>query len=129
MRRPAAYRWLAEITGFPKETAHIRFFDEMVCAKVIERVVNDFPKKRLDATCPRGTMANMTPTPPIQPRFGRNLRTAREKKGIAQNKLARRAKTSASYLCRLEHGDKTPSVEMYERLALLLGLNPGDLLK
>lgn len=44
MLRRAAYRYLAEITGFPKETAHIKFLDETMCDKVIERVVNDFPK-------------------------------------------------------------------------------------
>lgn len=74
-------------------------------------------------------MATMTPTPPIQPRFGTNLRAAREKKGLAQNELAAKAGIGPCYLCNLEHGEGTPSIELHCVLSQILGLNPGDLLK
>ena len=44
MIRKCAYRYLAEITGRPKESAHIRMLDEEECQAVIEIIVADFPR-------------------------------------------------------------------------------------
>jgi len=61
-------------------------------------------------------------------RFAANLRSARSAKGVTLAELAARAGTTASYISKLEHADRTPGLDIIERLAEALGLSPLHLL-
>ena len=61
--------------------------------------------------------------------LGSMIRTTREQAGITLSGLARAARVSPSYLCRIEKGDRTrkPSHKLLARLAASLELPPDDL--
>jgi transcriptional regulator with XRE-family HTH domain len=56
----------------------------------------------------------------VQPRFGKTVQQLRIRRGITQRSLADQADITVPYLCQLEHGEGTPSLELVERLAKLL---------
>ena len=58
---------------------------------------------------------------PIQPKFGKRIARARKRAKLSQMELAEKAGIGNAYLCQLEHGDGSPSVELAARLADLLG--------
>lgn len=53
--------------------------------------------------------------------LGRRLREARLRSGLSLRDLADRANTSASFLSRIERGQRCPSVIVAARLAAILG--------
>lgn len=57
------------------------------------------------------------------PALGDRLKNAREDKGMTQADVASRAKTTASMICQIESGKKTPSVGLLGRIAVVVGLN------
>ena len=59
--------------------------------------------------------------------FGETVRSVRESAGVAQEALALIAEMDRSYLGRLERGEKQPSLDVVFRLAVALGVVPGDL--
>ena len=59
--------------------------------------------------------------------FGQTVRSVRESAGVAQEALALIAEMDRSYLGRLERGEKQPSLDVVFRLAVALGVVPGDL--
>ncbi len=59
---------------------------------------------------------------------GRAVREQRERLGLSQEAVARRAKMDRAYLSNLENGSRNPSVDVVERLAKALDTTPGQLL-
>ncbi|MGQ3041537.1 MAG: helix-turn-helix domain-containing protein [Brevundimonas sp.] len=60
--------------------------------------------------------------------LGRNVRSARQLKGLSQEALAFEAGMKRSYLSDLERGTRNPTVTAIERLALALDVEPSKLL-
>lgn len=56
------------------------------------------------------------------------IRLAREERGLSLTNLAERAGVSISYLSEVEHGRKSPSLQIVQRLANALHLDPSALL-
>lgn len=54
--------------------------------------------------------------------FGQRLRELREAAGLSQTELARRAKTGRPFLNRLEHDKQSPTLDMVQHLAQVLGI-------
>ncbi len=62
-------------------------------------------------------------------KLGAMLKTAREKKGLTQDELAKRAKLTKPYISQLESGArKNPSLPALQRLAKALGVPVTELL-
>ncbi len=59
---------------------------------------------------------------------GAVIREYRQRAGISQDALADRMDMSAPYISMLESGTRHPSIEMLVRLAVALGVRPGQLL-
>jgi len=60
--------------------------------------------------------------------IGKNIRYYREEQELTQKMVAHRAGFTAAYLGYLERGEKNPSVEIIERVADSLGIEPYYLL-
>jgi transcriptional regulator with XRE-family HTH domain len=63
-----------------------------------------------------------------QQRFGANLRRARESAGFTQERLWDTSGVHMTEISRLESGQKDPRLTTIVRLAVGLGVPPGDLL-
>jgi transcriptional regulator with XRE-family HTH domain len=61
--------------------------------------------------------------------LGRNVRHARRLRGLSQEELAAEADMKRSYLSDLERGTRNPTVRAVERLAVVLGVDPSELLR
>jgi transcriptional regulator with XRE-family HTH domain len=61
---------------------------------------------------------------PAPSRIGRAIRSARERAGLDQKTLARRAKVSQPYLCHVETRAVSPNAPAVVRLARVLGADP-----
>lgn len=61
--------------------------------------------------------------------LGRNVREARQRKGLTQEALALEADMKRSYLSELEAGKRNPTVRALGRLATALGVEPAELLR
>lgn len=57
-------------------------------------------------------------------RLGDILRSTRERKGVSQRALARRAGTTQAAISRIESGRESPSFERFTALLLVLGEEP-----
>ena len=62
-------------------------------------------------------------------RIGENLRGLREARGIERSQLAAASGYHRTYLADIERGERNPSSVVIARLALHLGVDPGDLLE
>lgn len=58
---------------------------------------------------------------------GQKVRQAREERGLSLTNLAERASLSVSYLSEVENGRKSPSLQVVQRLAAALNLEPAAL--
>ncbi len=58
--------------------------------------------------------------------FGIVLRQYRQEKGLTQEQLSERVDVVRSFICSLENGKKQPSFEMVLKLAVALGVSPGE---
>jgi transcriptional regulator with XRE-family HTH domain len=58
---------------------------------------------------------------PNSPDLGSVLRTARERSGLSQRRLAVRAGTSQDAISRIERGVEAPTLERFEQLMLAMG--------
>ena len=56
-----------------------------------------------------------------------NMKEHRRQLGISQAKLAVKVNTSTHYIAMIELGKKSPSIEMMERIAAALEINPAEL--
>ncbi len=61
--------------------------------------------------------------------FARNLRYYRRKKGISQEALAHEAEIDRTYVSALERGIYAASIDMIEKLAQVLDIDPMLLLQ
>ncbi|MCZ4093408.1 MULTISPECIES: helix-turn-helix domain-containing protein [Sinorhizobium] len=61
--------------------------------------------------------------------FARNLRAARQAKGLSQEELAHRADIDRTYISSLERSIYNASIEVVDRLATVLGVEASELLK
>ena len=59
--------------------------------------------------------------------FGQNVKYYRFKKHYTQEKLANLINTSPKYISRLELGQHNPSLDMVERIATALNVEPDKL--
>jgi transcriptional regulator with XRE-family HTH domain len=75
---------------------------------------------RLSPSIPRDVSAKV---------FGAALKAAREAAGITQWELAEAADLHRTYPSMLERGKRTPTISVVLRLAQVLGIDAGDLLK
>ncbi|MGI8778806.1 MAG: helix-turn-helix domain-containing protein [Solirubrobacteraceae bacterium] len=66
----------------------------------------------------------MTP----QERFGANLRRSRKQAGLTQEALWDSSGVNMTEISRIENGQKDPQLTTIVRLAVGLGIPPGDLL-
>jgi transcriptional regulator with XRE-family HTH domain len=60
--------------------------------------------------------------------FARNLRKARQSKGLSQEELAHKAKVNRTYISKLETGATWAGLEVICKVARVLGIEPSDLL-
>lgn len=60
-------------------------------------------------------------------RFGKRLRELRLERGLSQSSLAERADVTPEYVSRIERGQVGPSMEVVERLAQALFVEPREL--
>ena len=60
---------------------------------------------------------------------GRNVRRARLKKGLTQEKFAEKSGFSQQYLSSLENGRRNPSIVTIYELAMALGISHLDLVR
>lgn len=60
--------------------------------------------------------------------FARNLRKARHACGLSQEALAHEADVDRTYISALERGQYSATLDMLEKLAVVLQLEPSDLL-
>lgn len=60
--------------------------------------------------------------------FARNLRTARQARGLSQEALAHEAEIDRTYVSALERGIYSASLDMIEKLATALKIEPACLL-
>lgn len=70
----------------------------------------------------------MTENDPL-PKFGANLRAAREQRGLSQEALAQRAGMDPAEVRRLESARRDPGIRIVTRLARGLGVAPAQLLR
>jgi len=61
--------------------------------------------------------------------FAANLRRLRHAKGVSQEVLAHEAGVNRSYMSRLESGASYPGLEIIGKLAVVLEVEPAELLK
>jgi len=61
--------------------------------------------------------------------FARNLRAARQAKGLSQEELAHRADIDRTYISSLERSVYNASIDVVDRLATVLGIEACELLK
>jgi transcriptional regulator with XRE-family HTH domain len=65
----------------------------------------------------------------LQVNLGRNLRAIREERGLSQEKFAELLGFHRTYAGALERGERNVSLKSLEHLAVLLEVNPLDLLR
>lgn len=60
--------------------------------------------------------------------IGMRLQTLRKQKGLSQEELARRIGTSQTQICRIERGERYPSLRCILRMCRALRIPPNDML-
>lgn len=61
--------------------------------------------------------------------FGRNLRVLRKERGLSQEALAHEADVDRTYISALERGVYSATIDMVDKLASVLGVEPAALLR
>jgi len=61
--------------------------------------------------------------------FARNLRRSRQAKGLSQEALAHDADVDRGYISALERGVYAATIDMVDKLAQVLGVEPDELLR
>jgi transcriptional regulator with XRE-family HTH domain len=65
----------------------------------------------------------------IREAFARNLRKARNAKGLSQEALAHEADIDRTYVSALERSEYSATIDMVDKLAKALGLEASELLR
>ena len=65
----------------------------------------------------------------LRARVARNLRRLRAERGLTQEEVAERAGLNRNYVGMLEREENSPTVDMLEKLAAVLQVEPEFLLK
>ncbi|MDK1494283.1 helix-turn-helix transcriptional regulator [Sinorhizobium sp. 7-81] len=65
----------------------------------------------------------------LRERVARNLRRVRQEKSLSQEELAHRAHVNRNYVGMLEREEFAASIDMLEKLAVALGVDPVELLR
>lgn len=65
----------------------------------------------------------------VRTRLARNVRSLRENAGISQDAFADVVGVHRTYMSGIERGKRNPSIEVVERIAIALGVEPGRLLQ
>ncbi len=73
--------------------------------------------------------AASTDDPCVAGNLGRNLRRARESRGLTQEQVAARCGVHATEVSRIEGGRRDPKVSTVERLAAAVEVPPDELLR
>lgn len=73
--------------------------------------------------------ARMPPRSPIARFLGRRVRALRKLRGLTQEALGERAAVTGKFVGIIERGDGNPTVELVERLADALDVEPWELLR
>ncbi len=60
--------------------------------------------------------------------LGKNIKKAREEKGITQEELAEKVGAHVSYISRIERGIANPAHDLLESIGKILKMKPSDLL-
>jgi len=60
--------------------------------------------------------------------IGRQLQSARTRKGLTQSEVAKRADTNTNYYAKLERGESVPSLKTLEKIIKALGIKSADVL-
>ena len=61
--------------------------------------------------------------------FAQNLKALRKAKGLSQEELAHKAEIDRTYISALERNVYNASIDVVDRLAVVLGVEASDLLK
>lgn len=64
----------------------------------------------------------------VKVKFGKKLRSTRNKKGISQEKLADLAGLHRTYISSVERGERNVTIETVEKCAKALGVSMGKLM-
>jgi len=59
--------------------------------------------------------------------LGSNIKIYRSARGLSQSRLAERADTATNYIAAIEAGRRFPSVEMLEKIAIVLEIDTPEL--
>ena len=65
----------------------------------------------------------------LRERVARNLRRLRQEKSVSQEELAHRAQVNRNYVGMLEREEYAATVDMLEKLADALEVDPGEFLR
>ena len=65
----------------------------------------------------------------LRERVARNLRRLRQENSVSQEELAHRAKVNRNYVGMLEREEYSASIDMLEKLATALGVDPVEFLR
>lgn len=65
----------------------------------------------------------------LRERVARNLRRLRQERSLSQEELADRAEINRNYVGMLEREENAATVDMLEKLAAVLGVDPVELLR
>lgn len=63
-----------------------------------------------------------------QEQIGKNIKKAREEKGLTQEELAQKVEVHVSYISRIERGVVNPSIEVIENIAKVLKVKSSAIL-
>ena len=63
-----------------------------------------------------------------QSKIGNNIRLARQKMGLTQNDVAKKADVSVNYYARIERGEVNPSVDTLKAIFTALNVKSSDIL-
>ncbi|WP_430445326.1 helix-turn-helix domain-containing protein [Sphingorhabdus contaminans] len=64
----------------------------------------------------------------IQQRLGKNVRTRREAIGLSQEAFADLAELHRTYISDIERGQRNPTIQVVEKIAVALNVSAGALL-
>lgn len=62
-------------------------------------------------------------------RLGERIRNIRQKKGLSQEELAFKINSARNFIGCIERGEKVPSVYILYKIAVILDVSVGDLMK
>jgi transcriptional regulator with XRE-family HTH domain len=65
----------------------------------------------------------------IQSIFGNNVRRIRESRGWSQEELSEQSELHRTYISGIERGTRNPTLEIVDKIAAALDVNPSFLLK